>query len=166
MTDRETNLRRNGEPWPFHHRDYPLRHRQHLPSTKEALNRAVHAVLRLIRSNPKAKDDPDLEIALREALANALIHGNGSRRSKKIFLRCYTGPESGVMILVRDEGGGFDPRLVPDPRHEDRKHLHHGRGLLLMRELMDYIEYRKNGREVLLFKNFSGGSPDLQVSRR
>jgi len=54
---------------------------------------------------------------------------------------------------VRDQGPGFDPARVPDPRHPDRRHLHHGRGLLLMRELMDRVEYRRGGREVLLFKN-------------
>jgi serine/threonine-protein kinase RsbW len=56
-----------------------------------------------------------------------------------------------MLIFVRDEGSGFDPEKVPDPRQADRLHLDSGRGLLLMRELMDYIEYRKGGREVLLY---------------
>ena len=52
-----------------------------------------------------------------------------------------------------DEGKGFDPNGVPDPRNDDRMHLSHGRGLLLMRELMDYVEYRRSGREVLIYKS-------------
>ena len=50
------------------------------------------------------------------------------------------------------EGKGFDPDKVPDPRSADRVHLTHGRGLLLMRELMDRLEYRRGGSEVVLFQ--------------
>jgi serine/threonine-protein kinase RsbW len=95
----------------------------------------------------------DLEIAVREALANAILHGNGLHKAKRVFVRCYGGPHAGLLVLVRDQGAGFDPSHVPDPRHPDRRHLHHGRGLLLMRELMDRVEYRRGGREVLLYKN-------------
>ena len=69
-----------------------------------------------------------------------------------MFLRCYAGPRAGILVAVRDEGQGFDPDKVPDPRAADRRQLTHGRGLLLMRELMDRVEYRKGGREVLLYK--------------
>ena len=143
---------RNGLPWPFRRRDYSLRFRLSLPSTKPALNRAVRQVLRMARNCGYRVDDrADLEIALREALANAMIHGNDLQRAKRIYLRCYGNPNSSMMIFVRDEGPGFDPKRVPDPRQSDRLHLDNGRGLFLMRELMDYVEYRKGGREVLLY---------------
>ena len=67
-------------------------------------------------------------------------------------MRCYGDPRSALLIAVRDEGDGFDPDKVPDPREDDRIHLDHGRGLFLMRALMDYVEHRKSGREVVLFK--------------
>jgi serine/threonine-protein kinase RsbW len=98
----------------------------------------------------------DLEIALREALANAMLHGNEYQRRKRVYLRCYGSPNSAMMILVRDEGPGFDPGKVPDPRQADRLHLDSGRGLLLMRELMDHVEYRKGGREVMLYTTRCG----------
>ena len=60
----------------------------------------------------------------------------------------------GFIIAVRDEGPGFDPAQVPDPRREDRLHLTHGRGIFLMRELMDHIQHRKGGREIVLYKKF------------
>jgi len=113
----------------------------------------VRIVLRFARDcDCLGEDRADLEIALREALANAIIHGNAYQHGKRIFLRCYGSPKTGLLILVRDEGPGFDPEQVPDPREADRMHLHHGRGLLLMRELMDHVEYRRGGREVLLYK--------------
>ena len=141
-------------PWPFDRGRHPMRLRISLPSTKRALNEAVHAVLQVARRCGCVRDNQaDLEIALREALANAIIHGNESERARRIFLRCYGSPEGDLLVLVRDEGRGFDPEDVPDPRDADRKHLNHGRGLLLMRELADYVEYRKSGREVLIYKS-------------
>jgi anti-sigma regulatory factor (Ser/Thr protein kinase) len=143
---------RSGAPWPFERRRFPLRFRRSLPSTRPALNRAVRHVLRLARRCGCLTDHrTDLEIALREALANAIIHGNALKRGKRVFLRCYASPRTAMMIVVRDEGQGFDPREVPDPRGADRLHLDRGRGLFLMRELMDYVEFRKGGREVLLY---------------
>lgn len=132
---------------------YSLRLRRHYPSTKGAINDAVREVMS-IAGHCGCRDEQraDLEIAVREALANAIIHGNGFADEKRIFVRCYGQPDSDLLILVRDEGAGFDPGEVPDPRDADRMHLHHGRGLLLMRELMDHVEYRRNGREVLIYK--------------
>lgn len=94
----------------------------------------------------------DLEIALHEALANAMEHGNDGRARRRIFLRCYGGPRAGILIAVRDEGPGFDPDAVPDPRERDRRELAHGRGLFLMRELMDDVTFRRGGREVVLYR--------------
>jgi serine/threonine-protein kinase RsbW len=134
------------------HREFPFRLRTSLPSTRPALNRGVRAVLKMARSRGWSVDErADLEIALREALANAIIHGNALERNKRVFLRCYAGTDSSMMIVVRDEGSGFDPTGVPDPRDSHRLHLSSGRGLLLMRELMDHVEYRRGGREVRLF---------------
>jgi len=141
-------------PERFDRSRHTLRLRAFLPSTKEALNSAVRDVLKLARQCGCVRDtQADLEIALREALANAIIHGNDLEDGKRIFLRCYGAPGSDLLILVRDEGPGFDPASVPDPRDGDRKHLNHGRGLLLMRELMDYVEYRRSGCEVLIYKS-------------
>lgn len=148
---------KNGALWPFQRHEYPFRFRTKLPSTTAALNRAVRKVLRVARTcgcvtNHRA----NLEIALREALANAMIHGNSLGRDKRIYLRCYGGPQSAIVILVRDEGSGFDPTDVPDPREGERIFLESGRGLLLMRELMDHVEYRKGGREVMLYSSCNG----------
>jgi len=139
-------------PWPFERHVYTVRYRSYLPSTKAALNRAVHEMLHVAdQCGCLASSHADLEIALREALANAIIHGNEYHNSKQVFVRCYGAPGRALLIIVRDEGPGFVPEDVPDPRDEDRMHLHHGRGLLLMRELMDRIEFRRGGSEVVLY---------------
>ena len=123
-----------------------------IPSSRTALNRSLPRVRRLAARCGCSEDRlTDLEIALVEALANAMEHGNLNLAKRKIFLRCYGGPEVGVLVAVRDQGQGFDPDRVPDPRSADRLRLRNGRGLLLMRELTDHVEYRRGGREVLLW---------------
>jgi len=157
MVDRPASV----SPWPLDRQSYPLRLRAFLPSTKQALNTAVRRVLEIATSCGCAEENQtDLEIALREALANAIIHGNGFEDAKHIFLRCYGAPDAAMLIIVRDQGDGFEPSEVPDPRGADRMHLHHGRGLFLMRELMDFVEYRKNGREVILYKTLDAGTDE------
>ena len=146
-------------PWPLDRRAYSIRLRAHYPSTKEALNEAVTCLLGVAeRSGCITDEKADLEIALREAVANAIIHGNALGNEKNIFVRCYAAPQIGLLIVVRDQGPGFNPVELPDPRDSDRKELHHGRGVFLMRELMDFVEYRKGGCEVILFKACRPGS--------
>lgn len=132
-----------------------LRLRTVVESTTEAINHAVHDLLVRARAAgclPRSIR-AEIEIAAREALANAVIHGNRRDRSKRVFLRAYGGPSFGLAVFVRDEGAGFDPRAVPDPRDEDRLHLTHGRGLLLMSALLDDVAFRRGGREVVLRKH-------------
>ncbi len=131
-----------------------LRHRHVLSSTREAVNQAVQDLSAVLRRMFQEEDFlADLEIALREALANAAFHGNNSSGSKTVFLRCYAVPSRGVLVVVRDQGPGFDPADVPDPREEHRRMLHHGRGIFLKRRLLDMVEYRKEGTEVVLIKS-------------
>jgi len=133
-------------------RRFPLRLRTWIPSTPRALNGAVIDVRRILeRCGCDDETCINLEIALREALANAICHGNEQRADRRVFLRCYAGPGAGVMIAVRDQGPGFEPAEVPDPRSAKGMQLTHGRGLLLMRELMDSLVYRHGGREVILY---------------
>jgi serine/threonine-protein kinase RsbW len=130
-----------------------LRFRALLPSTRDSINVAVEQVMTLAReAGCVASDIADVEIAVREALANAVIHGNQSRPDKRVLIRCYGDPDDGILLAVRDEGPGFDPSAVPDPRAAERLELPHGRGIFLMRELMDHTEHRKGGREVVLYK--------------
>ena len=142
-------------PFALDRRTLAFRFRRRLQSTTPGINRTVRDILKHARvTGCLADHQAELEIALREALANAVLHGNQSDSAKKVLVRAYCDPTKGFVIAVRDEGPGFDPTTVPDPRREDRLHLTHGRGIFLMRELMDHIEHRKGGREVVLYKKF------------
>ena len=92
-----------------------------------------------------------IKLALEEAMTNAVKHGNGNDRRKRITVRyCVTREQT--VILVRDEGPGFNPDEVPDPTSPDRVSLPSGRGIMLMRAYMTHIDYRAGGAEVCLIK--------------
>ena len=93
-----------------------------------------------------------VRLALEEALCNAVKHGCQDDPSKPITVRYAVTPERAV-IIVRDEGGGFQPEEIPDPTDPDRLPLPCGRGIMLMRAYMDEVEYRDNGREVYFVKH-------------
>ena len=146
---------KGGVPFDLDRRTLAFRYRRRLQSTTPGINRAVRDILRHAKlTGCLADHQAEVEIALREALANAVFHGNRSDTAKSVLVRAYCDPKKGVVIAVRDEGPGFDPEKVPDPRRSDRLQLTHGRGIFLMRELMDHIEHRKGGREVVLYKKF------------
>ena len=92
-----------------------------------------------------------IRLALEEALANAVKHGNQGDASKKITVRYAVTTEKAV-IIVRDEGNGFLPDEVPDPTTPDRLPLPSGRGIMLIRTYMDEVEYRDHGRELYFVK--------------
>jgi serine/threonine-protein kinase RsbW len=156
VTDAQRRKTTKGRaPFALDRRTLAFRFRRRLQSTTPGINRTVRDILKHARvTGCLADHQAELEIALREALANAVLHGNGSNAAKKVLVRAYCDPSKGFVIAVRDEGSGFDPAKVPDPRREDRLELTHGRGIFLMRELMDHIEHRKGGREVVLYKKF------------
>ena len=142
-------------PFDLDRRAFRIRLRIQIPARRESISGALVPIMGFARECGCAPDaEPNLEIALREALANAVVHGSGANGQKTVRIRCYGMPDAAVVIAVRDQGDGFDPDGVPDPRADDRRFLHHGRGLFLMRELLDHLAYRKGGREVVLYKRF------------
>lgn len=103
--------------------------------------------------------DPDLfglKLALEEALTNAVKHGNQSDPQKKVTVRYAVSSEK-VVIIVRDEGSGFDPDAVPDCTAPDRLPLPNGRGIMLIRAYMDDVCYRDRGREIVFVKRRTSG---------
>jgi serine/threonine-protein kinase RsbW len=93
-----------------------------------------------------------IEIAICEALANAVIHGNQENTDKNVDVTCRGSTDGEVFIIVRDQGTGFDGSAVPDPTEPDRLLMTAGRGLHLMRTLMDEVSFEENGAVVRMRK--------------
>ncbi len=94
----------------------------------------------------------DIELAVTEALANAVIHGcrRDPNKAVEIFVECD--PARGMLIVVRDPGEGFDPAAVPSPLVGERLFKRGGRGVYLINCLMDEVRYERGGTEIWMVK--------------
>lgn len=86
-----------------------------------------------------------------EAITNAIVHGNESRPEKKVNVQVYIS-HSRFRIRVRDQGSGFDFDNVADPREGDNVHRASGRGIFLMKSIMDSVQFKEGGRVLELEK--------------
>jgi serine/threonine-protein kinase RsbW len=97
-------------------------------------------------------DSGEIQVALLEALNNAVRHGSGLNPEKQIHVACRCDPKEGLWVMVRDEGEGFDPDRLPDPTNPENLERCGGRGVYMVRNLMDKVEYREGGREVHMWR--------------
>ena len=100
----------------------------------------------------------EIEVALREALANAVVHGNQKDPGKRVYVSCCCETD-GVSLVVRDEGQGFDVNAVPDPTAPGHIESDHGRGIYLMRALMDEVRFERGGTVVYMRKKSAQEKP-------
>jgi serine/threonine-protein kinase RsbW len=99
----------------------------------------------------------DVEISLREALANAVVHGNHEDPRKHVYIACVCMPGKEVSMLIRDEGKGFRSNEFSDPTSPAQLEATHGRGLYLMRALMDDVHFERGGAVVHMRKKSAKG---------
>jgi serine/threonine-protein kinase RsbW len=127
-----------------------------LPSRVAAISHFVDRLMLLIKKSRCARGhEMDIEIALREALANAAVHGNHEDPRKHVHVRCRCKADEDVFIVVQDEGQGFDPNAVSDPTSAEAIESSHGRGIYLMKSLMDEVHFDHGGTAVYMRKKSS-----------
>jgi serine/threonine-protein kinase RsbW len=110
------------------------------------------------RANYTKQQCEEIGLAVRESMANAVLHGNRCDPHKKAFLTAEI-QARGLVICVRDEGEGFDPEALPNPLVPPNLHRESGRGLLLVKALMDEVIFRRavsGGMELTMTKYRSG----------
>jgi serine/threonine-protein kinase RsbW len=118
-----------------------------LPSRIGAISEAAEAVADAARRLGFREDALfGIDLAVREAVTNAVLHGNLQDESVP-FEVGVSGTEAGFVVTVRDHGKGFDPARVADPTAEENLHKASGRGILFMRTFMDEVawEHPKGG---------------------
>jgi serine/threonine-protein kinase RsbW len=114
------------------------------------VKQAIEAVLAAMAAlDYPAQDVFRLHVALEEAVINAIRHGNKNDPRKWVRLRFQVTRDQ-VLVEVKDQGEGFDPRLVPDPRAPENLERPSGRGLLLMRSYVTWLRHSENGTCVTL----------------
>jgi anti-sigma regulatory factor (Ser/Thr protein kinase) len=122
-----------------------------MPSDPKFLDDAVDEITRTIEGTTLWGDVEGISLAVREALANAIIHGNQSDSEKTVAIVVAVNESCDLLIVVRDSGAGFDPSRVPNPTVGDSLLANHGRGIFLIRQFMDRVDFRfKQGTEVVM----------------
>lgn len=135
-----------------------------LPARVDIVSPLVDGLMSFI-SRFRVTDDGnfEIELALREALVNAIVHGNQEDPQKRVYVKCRCTTDGEVSITVEDEGQGFNSDAVPDPMSPDNLLRTHGRGIYLMRTLMDEVTYEQCGSVVHMRKN---PAPEPLAQRR
>jgi DNA-binding response OmpR family regulator len=141
----------------------------------------VHEGIRTLAEEPDDTELMQVGVALREALVNAMHHGNlevgselreegGSVYLEQIERRLTQSPyrerrihvtvkltRTELVCVIRDEGPGFDPSRVPDPTDPDNLQHVSGRGLFLIWTFMDEVSHNDAGNEITLVKRLAKG---------
>jgi serine/threonine-protein kinase RsbW len=116
---------------------------------KDAIPPVVDGVMQLVRMmGCAAGRETQVEIALTEALANAVVHGCKNDANKKVECCVACDEDRGMLIVVRDPGEGFDPSTIPSPVVGQNLFSTHGRGIFLINQLVDEVRYEKGGTEI------------------
>lgn len=128
---------------------------EQIPSTKDAGHAAIEQLLKaLTDAGWDGRDYFHVQMAVEEAVVNAITHGNKESKSKVVELDFKVSADA-VYLRIKDEGAGFCLKDIPDPRDDDRLECTNGRGVLLIRELMSQVSYNERGNEVVMRKHRS-----------
>lgn len=117
-------------------------------SDQKVVSKLCEQLLAQLKQKGFTKDDIFAShLALEEALVNAVRHGNKNDPNKKVIVK-YKITDDLFDISVTDQGTGFKPAHLPDPRCNGNIYKPGGRGVLLMRAYMDTVEYNNSGNTV------------------
>jgi len=119
-----------------------------LPSRLDDVDPAVNQIMSEIQAQgyPEAERF-GIQLAIHEALMNAVKHGNRLNPEKHVIINYQVTPEQ-VIIDIKDQGKGFDPEDVPDPTDLANIDKPFGRGLLLMNAYMQEVVFNPTGNAV------------------
>jgi len=124
-----------------------------IPGEMSRIRVVVDAVMRVVAESGCAPGaEQEIELAVQEAMANAVRHGCRGDPGKSVRCVVACDQQRGMLIIVRDEGAGFDPQRVPSPLVGENLFAHHGRGIYLISQLMDEVRFARNGTEIHMVK--------------
>ena len=124
-----------------------------IPTEIKAIAPLMDRLMRLIKGcRCVTGEEPAVELALAEALNNAVVHGNRMDRQRLVQVLCRCELGKGISLVVKDQGQGFDSNSVPDPTAPENIGADHGRGIWLMKSMMDEVSFERGGTEVHMRK--------------
>ena len=124
-----------------------------MPSKIQAISPLVDCLMGLIEGSQCVPGEEfDVELALREALENAVVHGNQENPERKVRIRCRCQPGNEISIVVTDQGKGFNFQKFVGNGSTSDPASEHGRGIQLMKAYMDDVHFERGGSEVHMLK--------------
>jgi len=133
----------------FESKNLILKMQKTLEGRIDAIPPFVDEIMKIVQSmGCAAGKERVVELALMEALANAVKHGCKSDPDKKIECCVACDESRGLLLIVRDPGQGFDPSSIPSPIMGQNLFSTHGRGVFLINQLVDEVHYEKGGTEI------------------
>ena len=145
--DRRATLTKPLTSTPSIQKSFDLR----MPSRREDIAPTVETILDLASGADLDRERrQDLAVALAEALANAAVHGNRLQKETFVEVRVEIEPGDAVSVSVTDSGSGFDTTKVADPTDVPNLLVPRGRGVFLMKRLVDRVEFNAMGNSVRL----------------
>jgi len=124
-----------------------------LPSTPKSIGKVESFLKKVNRSQHLDEIQfHKVMVSLTEAVNNAIVHGNRSNPLKKVLITCEVLP-GWLLFMIDDQGKGFKPEAVGNPLKKENLMLESGRGIFLMRTLMDKVEFNgsRAGMQVRLW---------------
>jgi anti-sigma regulatory factor (Ser/Thr protein kinase) len=122
-----------------------------MPSRRTAIAPTVERILEAVSAVGLSADRrADLAVATAEALSNAAVHGNRLKPRSLVVVTVGVAPRRKATVEVKDSGPGFDYTAVSDPTDPSNLLMPRGRGVFLMRRLVDHLEFHPPGNCVSL----------------
>ena len=124
-----------------------------IPSEASAGKQFIKELLVHLQENQWVEHDIfGVHLAVEEAIVNAIKHGNQNDANKEVHV-ILKSSSSGIRIEITDQGSGFNPDDVPDPTDDENLEAPSGRGIMLMRSFMSFVEYNEIGNRVVMEKH-------------
>ncbi len=124
-----------------------------LPADVNAISPIVEEVMGIVTEmGCAAGEEFEVELSVREALANAIRHGTNNDPSKEVQISVACDRDRGMLIVVSDPGPGFDPETLPSCVQGENLYSTHGRGIYLINKYMDDVKFEKGGTEIHMRK--------------
>ena len=126
-----------------------------IPSSLDIGHATIERLMAALESNQwEGRDLFLIQLAVEEAMVNAITHGNKLSDDKVVEVEFRVDPQT-TFMRIKDQGAGFNPAAVPDPREDDHLECTNGRGVMLIREFMSEVRYNDRGNEVTMIKHRS-----------
>ena len=131
-----------------------------IPSSLDVGHATIERLLTALEANLwEGRDLFHIQLAIEEAMVNAITHGNKQAANKVVEVEFRVDQQT-TFMRIKDQGAGFNPAAVPDPREDDHLECTNGRGVMLIRELMSEVRYNVRGNEVTMIKHRSKEKTD------